>query len=108
MALLKKWKDKERASKKARFDDILKTLNEIESNEKMAMGGEIQDLKSKIEQIDKYLKKLENENTQEAYEKSNNLRDYKNFLQAKVLHLEHEKMAEGGEVFYKESHKMGH
>jgi hypothetical protein len=64
----------------------------------MANGGEIQDLKSKIEQIDKYLKKLENENTQEAYEKSNDLRDYKNFLQAKVLHLEDEKMANGGET----------
>lgn len=34
-------RQRERASKKARFDDILKTLNEIESNEKMAMGGEV-------------------------------------------------------------------
>lgn len=65
--------------------------------------AKIEDLKSEIEQLDKYLKKLESENTKEAYEASNNLRNYKATLQTKILNLEDEMasggyMADGGET----------
>jgi hypothetical protein len=58
--------------------------------------GKIEDLKSEIEYLDKYLKNLENENTKESYEASNKLRNYKATLQAKILNLEDEEYAKGG------------
>lgn len=81
----------------------------------MAKGGEtkhykdnvkeqLENLNEEISSIDKYLKKLENENSEDAYKASNNLRQYKSSLEAKKLHLEDvlkEKggyMAKGGEA----------
>lgn len=104
-----------------------KKTNSYKDGGKMANGGtsknwsnikksKIEDLKSEIEEINKYLKKLENQNTKEAYEEGDNLRKYKAILQAKLLHLEDEstmasggKMAKGGEevgfVMYYEPQK---
>ena len=109
-------RQRERASKKARFDDILKTLNEIESNEKMAKGGEIKystyDNKS-MEYIEGEIAHTERsarqfqqmgdyESMEDRKEHVRKLREIYNRKRAES------KMAQGGEVFYKESHKMGH
>lgn len=64
--------------------------------------SKIENLELEIEELDKYLKNLENENTKEAYEASNNLRNYKAILQAKILNLRRDEqrgyMAEGGRI----------
>lgn len=55
------------------------------------------ELKEKISEINAYLKKLENINSKEAYEESQNLRKVKAIYQAQLLHLEDE-YANGGSV----------
>ena len=121
-------RQRERASKKARFDDILKTLNEIESNEKMAMGGEIKfnngkEYKEEFSgsnrwlQVDSKYGMTSEEHENEAF-RANNTGDYelrdihrgiaKSLSITPIMLKDGGYMAMGGEVFYKESHKMGH
>jgi hypothetical protein len=89
--------DGSRPSNNARESQL--TLAEYADGGHMAKGGEIEDLRLEIEQLNRYLKKLENENTKEAYEESNYLRNHKAKLEAKILHLEDEnEMASGGHM----------
>jgi len=75
---------------------------------KMAKGGGVgtfkehkqkkaKELKEKISEINAYLKKLENINSEEAFEEGQNLRDVKAIYEAQLLHLE-DKFAKGGEI----------
>jgi hypothetical protein len=126
-------RQRERASKKARFDDILKTLNEIESNEKMAKGGvvytDLKDIPNLMDRVErgyvtyrglgafkegteitvdgkKYIVTDDDFNSI-ARDKDGNMR-IRFSAPSRKRYEDGGYMAESGEVFYKESHKMGH